>query len=328
MVTKSKLVVFSATAIVITGIFMLVFSAPSGLGGETARLVVSLSEKGDKETVRSSIAYLYDQGVIRNKTAFYFLMFTHGMSNHIDHGAYVLAKNWNALKVLRKLKSPDEIWIVIKEGLRKEEIAQMFAEKFGWSDEVKEKWVREYTNTGPDYTEGVYFPDTYLIPVDDEPTKVAERLLNRFSEKFAPYQGAFIKEDIRWPTALKIASIVQREAAGKDDMPVIAGVIWNRLLKDMKLDVDATVQYARGDVGNGWWAPITKEDKKIDSPYNTYLYKGLPPRPIDNPGIDAIESVLRPAKTKCLYYLHDNEKKIHCAETYEGHLSNIEKYLK
>jgi len=328
MVIKNKLIISSVIAVIIALVFVFGFSAPSGSGGETARLVVSLSDKGDRETVKSSIAYLYDEGVIRNKTAFYFLMLMFGRSSHIDRGAYVLAKDWSAFKVVRELKSPDEIWIVIREGLRKEEIALIFAEKFGWSGEVKEKWITEYTNTAPDYMEGVYFPDTYLIPVDDEPAKVAERLLSRFNEKFASYQEAFAKENIRWPTALKIASIVQREAAGKDDMPVIAGVIWNRLLKDMKLDVDATVQYARGDAGNGWWAPITKEDKKIDSPYNTYLYKGLPPHPIDNPGIDAIESVLRPAKTKCLYYLHDNEKKIHCAESYDGHLNNIEKYLK
>jgi UPF0755 protein len=97
----------------------------------------------------------------------------------------------------------------------------------------------------------------------------------------------------------------------------------------MNLEIDATVQYARGNTGSGWWAPVTSGDiQNIDSYYNTYKYKGLPPFPISNPGIDAIEAVLHPAETDCLYYLHDNNRQIHCAKTYEEHQANIEEYLK
>ncbi len=95
----------------------------------------------------------------------------------------------------------------------------------------------------------------------------------------------------------------------------------------MKLQVDSTIQYARGNTGKGWWAPITVADEKIDSPYNTYLYTGLPPHPIDNPGLDAINAVLNPAKTNCMYYLHDTSGNIHCSATYQGHLQNIQTYL-
>ena len=131
-----------------------------------------------------------------------------------------------------------------------------------------------------------------------------------------------------WTTGLRLASVVQREAAGKEDMPLVAGILWNRLLKGMKLEVDSTVQYARGKTDKCWWAPIKPGDiTEIDSPYNTYKYKGLPPHPIDNPGIDAIEAVLNPTETDCLYYLHDNNGQIHCAKTYEEHKANIEKYL-
>jgi UPF0755 protein len=148
-------------------------------------------------------------------------------------------------------------------------------------------------------------------------------------------------------------------------MPLIAGILWNRLLKDMKLEVDATVQYvrdsklayendpcvdpssyARAKSSNlcynpnmvqptvaylgmqDWWKPITPADKQLDSYYNTYLYKGLPPHPIGNPGVDAIKAVLHPTETECLYYLHDSNRQIHCAKTYEEHLNNINQYLK
>jgi UPF0755 protein len=113
----------------------------------------------------------------------------------------------------------------------------------------------------------------------------------------------------------------------------------------MKLDIDATVQYARDSVAHygeapgqtqsqkytadgDWWKPIKPDDKQIDSSYNTYMYKGLPPHPIDNPGTDAIEAALHPTETKCLYYLHDNDGIIHCSETYKEQLNNIDKYLK
>ena len=95
----------------------------------------------------------------------------------------------------------------------------------------------------------------------------------------------------------------------------------------MKLEVDATLEYARGKTDKGWWSPIKIADKNIDSPYNTYRNTGLPPHPISNPGIEAIKAALFPEKTDCFFYLHA-QGQIHCAKTYEEHQKNIEKYLK
>lgn len=220
-------------------------------------------------------------------------------------------------------------WVVIPEGLRKEEIGEILDKTFNWSSEELNKWDNTYTAMKFDYIEGVYFPDTYLIPVTENGLDISKRMIRHFDEKFAPYLPQFAKQNIVWTTGLRLASIVQREAAGKDDMPLIAGILWNRLLKEMNLEIDATVQYARGKTDKGWWAPIKASDiTDIDSPYNTYKYKGLPPHPISNPGISAIEAVLNPTETDCLYYLHDNNRQIHCAVTYEEHKANIEKYLK
>jgi uncharacterized YceG family protein len=129
-------------------------------------------------------------------------------------------------------------------------------------------------------------------------------------------------------TALKIASIIQREAAGKEDMRLISGIIWNRIFSGMKLQIDATLQYAKGSEEDGWWKQVASEDKKIESLYNTYRYKGLPPGAIANPGPDAIKAAFYPQKTDCLFYLHDKNRKIHCTKTYEEHKKNIEIYLK
>lgn len=303
-------------------IYVNLFGAPQK-NAKPEQLVIAL--KANNTEIKEK---LKAEGFIKNTWAFQFALSWKGISE-IKPGGYKISKSmdvWGIIKILSQ--EPYMKWIVIPEGLRKEEIADILASALEWNDQIKKDWVTKYTAIKYDYTEGVYFPDTYLIPADESPLDVAERLQAKFQEKFSPYAKEAVKQNIKWNTLLKIASIIQREAAGKNDMPLIAGILWNRLLGGMKLDIDATIQYARGKTDNGWWAPVKPADKQIDSPYNTYLYKGLPPLPIDNPGLDAIEAVLYPVKTKCLYYLHDESKTIHCAETYKEHQQNIEKYLK
>ena len=96
----------------------------------------------------------------------------------------------------------------------------------------------------------------------------------------------------------------------------------------VNLEIDATIQYAKGKSNGKWWSIVTPSDiKTIDSPYNTYEHKGLPPHPIANPGLSAINAALNPKETNCIFYLHDRNRMIHCAVTYQEHLKNIEKYL-
>lgn len=271
---------------------------------------------------------LEEQGLISDKTAF-IKAFNAKDGESIEPGGYKLSTGINQSKIIETLgNKPYMKWAVIPEGLRKEEVAQLLTTTLGWTQAQRDKWIGTYTAMKFDYIEGVYFPDTYLIPVDEDPLKVAERFQSKFNEKFAAYLPEFNQQNIKWTTGLTFASIVQREAANKADMPLIAGILWNRLEADMALNVDATLQYVRGDTGKGWWAPLALADKKLESPYNTYLNKGLPPHPISNPGISAIEATLNPVKTDCLYYLHDKDHVAHCAKTYAEHQENIEKYLK
>lgn len=301
------------------------FSAPQ----KTAEMELFTTPVSTVDTA-NAVKRLKDGGFIRNSWAFNFALSSTGKD--IEPGGYRLSKSMSAWEVAETLTStPYMKWVVIPEGLRKEEIGERLAKVLGWDEKQLHDWTYTYTAMDYDHLEGVYFPDTYLIPVDESGLDVANRLRRRFDEQFAPYMTKFLKQNVKWTTALKIASIVQREAAGKEDMPLIAGILWNRLLKNMKLEVDATVQYARDDKDNlttGFWKPITPEDKEIDSKYNTYKYVGLPPFPIANPGLDAIDAVLNSAETDCLYYLHDSNRQIHCAVTYQEHLANIEKYLK
>ena len=311
--------------LVILGFFIayrLFFNAPQ-LQEEKKVFIVNRNQ-----TDAQTLDKLKTQGLIKNKTAFKIILFL--KHKQIAPGGYNVSKNMSAWQIAKKLAaSPDLKWVVIPEGWRKEQVGELLAKTFNWSDDELNKWDTVYTKMKIDYMEGTYFPDTYLIPVNESGLDMVNRMTRHFDEQFAPYISQFAQQNIVWTTGLKMASIIQREAGGNDDMPIIAGIMWNRLNQGMNLEVDATVQYARGKNDTGWWAPVTADDiKNIDSPYNTYKYKGLPPHPICNPGLDVIEAVLHPAETDCLYYLHDSNRQIHCAKTLEEHQANIEQYLK
>lgn len=257
------------------------------------------------------------------------VLLLHGGAWRIDAGGYRISPEMSTWAVASALVGdPPLQWVTIPEGLRKEQIADRLKDKFHWDIAERDAFLNASVVKPYDLQEGYLFPDTYLIPTDETPAQMHQRFINRFNEQFEPYFQPLRDANIKYDTAVKLASIIQREAAGTHDMPLIAGILWNRLEITMKLEVDATLQYARGDVGDGYWAPITPAGKAIDSPYNTYMYSGLPPQPISNPGIAAIGAVLNSEETDCLFYLHAPDRSIHCSVDYAGHLENIETYLR
>jgi cell division protein YceG involved in septum cleavage len=123
----------------------------------------------------------------------------------------------NVWRIIDKLTSPPDMkWVVIPEGLRKEEIGEILSKTFNWSSDESNKWNTTYTAMKIDYLEGVYFPDTYLIPAKESGLDISKRMINRFNEKFDPYLPQFAKQNIIWTTGLRLASIVQRAYFGTD----------------------------------------------------------------------------------------------------------------
>jgi len=323
---QKNLLIAIAGAILIIGIIFTVNSVIFGAPQEAAEaewFVVPLGQNNILEALNY-------EGFVKHSFAIQITLLLRGKnSGDIEPGGYRLSKSMSTWEIAGVLtKEPHMRWVVIPEGYRKEQIADILQNALGWSDEVKGKWITKDTTTNPDYIEGVYFPDTYLIPLNEEPGNIADRLRAKFNEKLSPLIKEALDQNIKWTTLVKVASIIQREAADKDDMPLIAGILWNRLLNGERLEIDATLQYIKGNAGIGWWPTIAPEDKQLDSPYNTYKNAGLPPHPISNPGLDAINAALYPEKTKCFFYLHDTEGNIHCSVTYEEHKTNIEKHLK
>jgi UPF0755 protein len=121
-----------------------------------------------------------------------------------------------------------------------------------------------------------------------------------------------------------MASILEREAQSPDDMRIVSGILWHRIALGMPLQVDAAFGYAHGADG---YAP-TVHDLTTDSPYNTYLRKGLPPTPIANPGLAALQAAVTPTSTPYLYYLTGSDGQMHYAVTFDQHKKNTAQYLK
>jgi len=174
---------------------------------------------------------------------------------------------------------------------------------------------------GPDDREGWLFPDTYRFPVGASETSIAARMLSNFKERVSGPLADSVRASGRpLSEIVVIASLVEREARTDRDRPMIAGVIENRLRKGMRLEIDATVQYARGAHA----ARLLYRDLRVDSPYNTYRHAGLPPGPICNPGLPSLEAAARPARHDYLFYVLGKDGRNHeFSRTYAEHLERI-----
>lgn len=169
--------------------------------------------------------------------------------------------------------------------------------------------------------EGFLFPDTYFfMPTMDE-AAIVKTLLDTFTEKTKTLTTS--GTSIATSTVI-VASIVETEARQTDTRRIVAGILLERLKRNMPLQVDAAFRYINGKTT----ATLTSDDLKINSPYNTYVNRGLPPTGISNPGLDALDATLHPTPTPYVYFLTDSQGVMHYAVTFEQHVANKIKYLK
>ncbi len=303
--------------IILPLLYILFLLSPTSFSDEKIRFVVPMDEKPEV-----TLARLKQENFIRSTDLFKFFAGLIKFPGSIEPGAYMLSHRMTLFGVADTLLNhPYQKWIVIVPGLRVEQTAEKLSKKFGWNEEKTKEFLAHAR-------EGYMFPDTYLLNVDYTGKEFAQRLISNFNEKFdAKLQKDLLAQNVRNDTAIKIASLIERESGGDSDKALIAGIIWNRLNKGMKLEIDATIQYAMGTPDN-WWPHVTPSDiKNTESPYNTYKIKGLPPTSICSPSLASIIAAVYPEETECFYYLHSRDKQIHCAKTYKEHQENIKKYL-
>jgi len=172
--------------------------------------------------------------------------------------------------------------------------------------------------------DGYLFPDTYRIFPDSTPESIVERMLTAFHDRLSPDLLSEIdRQDRNLHDILALASIVQKESASDEEMPLVAGVFWNRLQIGMRLESDATVNYV---LGTNKLQP-TFADTEVNHPYNTYENYGLPPGPVGNPGLPAIRAAVYPAEHDYLFFLHKPNREIVPSRTFAEHLQAKARYL-
>lgn len=269
---------------------------------------------------------LKDGGLVKSSIMFRWVVKQEGLEDKLQSGSFELSPSMTPAEIALKLtQGTNDIWITILEGWRREQIAASLAEY-----DLSSFDSREFLNLTIGQ-EGQIFPDTYLFAKESTAATVYHAIQNNFEKKVEVGLAKEIKQSDRsLDDALIMASMVEREAKGYEEMRHVAGILWNRYDIGMALQTDATLQYAKGydAQAESWWESPTGVDKKVDSPYNTYLHSGLPPYPISNPGLEAIRASLNPLDTKDLYYLHDRSGAIHYGQNLEEHNANVQQYLR
>lgn len=283
------------------------------------------------ETLDQLANDLQSRGLIRS--VFWFELFARfkGLPGRLQPGRYDVSADMGASAVVAKLSgAPDAPprTVTLAEGLTLNEMADKVAAagigvtRDQYIAATKQQYDEPFLASRPagdTSLEGFLFPDTYTLPVNGTAHDLVQMQLDDFKRRAWPLlQG---RSDAY--SVLITASIVEHEAQFPDDLPKVASVIDNRLAQGMNLQVDATVLYGLGKVGQ----PMSQQDAQTDTPYNTYLHSGLPPTPIGNPGLATLKAALSPAQTGWLYYVSDGCGHNHYATTFDEHQQNISKYL-
>lgn len=277
---------------------------------------------------------LEDLKIIKDSAIFLTEAKKRGLS--IRAGGYFLFQGmsvYDSIDVLAKRPLLERV--TIPEGLTAPEIAKILVQREVLSSEReflelvlngKEvfkgfKYIKEIPSRG---VEGYLFPETYYFPKRSSPKEIIYAMLRNFERAITPEMLAKLpKLGLSFHEVITLASIVEREGQRQDEYPIISGVFYNRLKRGMKLESCATVEYLLPEKKKR----LTLTDLKIDSPYNTYLYAGLPPAPICNPGLKAIRAAFFPAEVDYLYFVSKGDGSHHFSRTYEEHLEAKDRYL-
>lgn len=248
-------------------------------------------------------------------------MITLGSERRVSDGEYYFDSPVSSLQIALRISGRqfgiDRTKVTFPEGFTNKQMAERLASVFPGFDPVLFLTLAKGT-------EGYLFPDTYGFFPSVTPDFVVAALKRNFTNKVDPLTQEIKESGRSLHDVMIMASIVEKEAAGDGDRAVVAGILWKRFDTDLALQVDAPFLYILGKESS----ELTRADLAINSPYNTYRNKGLPPTPIGNPGLASIKASIHPQTSPYLYYLHDKDGMIHYASTYKEHQKNIAKYLR
>lgn len=275
---------------------------------------------------------LKQSGLIKNELAFRIYVRNEGIGTRLQAGRYDLSPNDNVPTLTQKLLSNQAgTKVTLLEGWRREQFGEALKKVF---DDPGAQFSAEQFLTLTKDLEGQLFPDTYVFSERATTEEVVHELEQNFQAKTRAMLAEGAPPVLSQDEILVLASILEREVATDGDLPLVAGVLMNRLEAGWPLQADATLQYAKASRRCGgkltcedWWPMPLSEDKELDSAFNTYKNVGLPPAPIANPSIRALRAAAFPTETEFWFYLTDTKGTTHFSKTYEEHLEKIALYL-
>ncbi|MES3004719.1 MAG: endolytic transglycosylase MltG [Patescibacteria group bacterium] len=309
---KAQVIVFSALVVLLAVLSS--FFPPKSFPVNT---IVHIENGTNLQAVSLELERL---NVIRSPFIFRIAVILMEAEKNIIAGDYLLEKKLGVLTIAKRLTTGEskleDKKLTIPEGWGVIEIGNYLEQNLVGFDK---NLFYELAKT----KEGYLFPDTYFFHPSSKPDAVIEKMETNFEEKILAIPG--IKSNSRnIEDIIIMASILEGEAKTTESRKIVAGILWKRISIDMPLQVDATFKYINGK--NTY--ELSLDDLQIDSPYNTYKYRGLPPTPINNPGLDSILAAMNPTKTNYLYFLSSKDGKMYYATNFEGHQVNRDRYLR
>lgn len=270
--------------------------------------------------VREIAGVLQEQSVIRSAFLFTTYMTVVYRDETLKAGTYEFAEAYALPRIIDQMiqgkYQPDVLRVTHPEGRTAEQLSRVLGETFSTFT------AEEFLAVAKPY-EGKLFPETYLLPPHYSATEVRDVFVLMYEDVMSEYRDAISEHSLSEDEIITLASIIEREANSEESMRMVSGILQNRLDIGMALQADATIGY----VLDKPLSELLATDLEKDSPYNTYLYTGLTPTPIGNPGRQAIESVLNPLASNNLYYITGNDGNFYYAETFAEHRRNIVRYL-
>jgi UPF0755 protein len=266
---------------------------------------------------------LVSEGVIKNKPLFTLAASARGSTRNLKSGEYRFDASMSILDVLSLLERGSVILheFTIPEGFTVKQVAERL-DKLGLAEKNEIMRLAGDPEFIREFKLGYLFPDTYKIAKGLPAEELLRIMVNKMRGILSTESTNSTVGDRSLYEIVTIASIIEKEALYDSEKPLVASVIYNRLKKNMRLQCDVTIRYPLDNYG----VHLTYNDLEMDSPYNTYLYRGIPPTPICNPGLPAIRAALHPAETKYLYFVHMNNGHHKFSVTLKEHNKAVYKY--
>ncbi|MFA6131772.1 MAG: endolytic transglycosylase MltG [Patescibacteria group bacterium] len=340
-------IVFCSVAILVTTVVGASFvwdaflRSPGPNASEVSLTVVS------GESVSEISQALKEADLIPSRWGFRFYVKFTGVEHRFQPGDFTLQTGMNYASLVNVLTdiTPDEVTITFPEGLTIDQMVERIDSVFGngWGNDWKVSLAEidwpEATSLLSEHElirraleeeeslEGYLFPDTYRVSRSGFPDELTYKLLTNFSKKFSPeLRAEIIRQGKSVHDVVTLASIIEKEVTSDEDRAIVADIFWRRLDIGMALQADSTVHFVVGS--DGKTAYTSDVDRSVDSPYNTYKYRDLPPGPISNPSLSAINAVIYPTENNYWYFLTDADGKVHYAATNDEQNQNRALYLR